>query len=91
MPQLQPLLEVGGVMVIRGREGLGAKELEDYIRDFGEELWCEVVYLVSRLVDVYELFAECMHEMWRSDYTRAYAQSENIMLAFNEMWHLCRL
>lgn len=39
MPQLQPLLEVGGVMVIRGREGLGAKELEDYIRDFGEELW----------------------------------------------------
>lgn len=36
MPQLQPLLEVGGVMVIKGREGLGAKELEDYIREFGE-------------------------------------------------------
>lgn len=38
MPQLQPLLEVGGVMVIKGREGLGAKELEDYIRDFGGAL-----------------------------------------------------
>ncbi|KAL8452315.1 hypothetical protein Emag_002434 [Eimeria magna] len=38
MPQLQPLLEVGGVMVIKGHEGLGAKELEDYIRDFGTVL-----------------------------------------------------
>lgn len=35
MPQLQPLLEVGGVMVIKGREGLGAKELKDYLCDFG--------------------------------------------------------
>lgn len=40
MPQLQPLLEVGGVMVIKGREGLGAKELEDYLRDFGEASMC---------------------------------------------------
>ncbi|CDJ50309.1 adenylate cyclase, putative [Eimeria brunetti] len=51
MPQLQPLLEVGGVMVIKGREGLGAKELEDYIRDFGSKKSNRQMFCISNMPD----------------------------------------
>ncbi|KAL8452190.1 hypothetical protein Emed_001497 [Eimeria media] len=51
MPQLQPLLEVGGVMVIKGREGLGAKELEDYIRDFGSNKSNRQMFCISNMPD----------------------------------------
>ncbi|KAL8431561.1 hypothetical protein Efla_000607 [Eimeria flavescens] len=51
MPQLQPLLEVGGVMVIKGHEGLGAKELEDYIRDFGSNKSNRQMFCISNMPD----------------------------------------
>ncbi|KAL8273282.1 hypothetical protein Esti_002783 [Eimeria stiedai] len=51
MPQLQPLLEVGGVMVIKGHEGLGAEELEDYIRDFGSNKSNRQVFCISNMPD----------------------------------------
>ncbi|CDJ34954.1 LOW QUALITY PROTEIN: adenylate cyclase, putative [Eimeria mitis] len=51
MPQLQPLLEVGGVMVIKGREGLGAKELEDYIREFGSKKSNRQMFCISNMPD----------------------------------------
>ncbi|XP_026192791.1 uncharacterized protein LOC34622195 [Cyclospora cayetanensis] len=51
MPQLQPLLEVGGVMVIRGREGLGAKELGDYLRDFCAKKSKRQMFCISNMPD----------------------------------------